>query len=130
MEIATDNTEAEGARMKTLSSRMTTKVAKWLFLRIMLFSAILLKLTCNFSKTRTWMSAEDATQRQENLHRSLGVANHYTASRDSANGSTFLHLEKEATASTENYLGGTPRGSCNNALLRKVLRRFFKGSGS
>ena len=26
--------------------------------------------------------------------------------------------------------GCTPRGSCNNTLLRRVLRRFFKGSAS
>ena len=27
-------------------------------------------------------------------------------------------------------VGRTPRGSCNNTLLRRVLRRFFKGSAS
>ena len=27
-------------------------------------------------------------------------------------------------------LGRTPRGSCNRTLLRRVLRRFFKGSAS
>ena len=25
-------------------------------------------------------------------------------------------------------LGRTPRGSCNRTLLRRILRRFFKGS--
>ena len=27
-------------------------------------------------------------------------------------------------------LGCTPRGSCNDTLLRRVLRRFFKGSAA
>ena len=27
-------------------------------------------------------------------------------------------------------IGRTPRGSCNRTLLRRVLRRFFKGSAS
>ena len=27
-------------------------------------------------------------------------------------------------------VGCTPRGSCNRTLLRRVLRRFFKGSAS
>ena len=32
--------------------------------------------------------------------------------------------------SQRNFLGCTPRGSCNRTLLRRVLRRFFKGSAS
>ena len=28
------------------------------------------------------------------------------------------------------WVGHTPRGSCNNTLLKRVLRRFFKGGAS
>ena len=42
----------------------------------------------------------------------------------------LLNQSFGSTLLSVNRVGRTPRGSCNRTLLRRVLRRFFKGSAS
>ena len=48
--------------------------------------------------------------------------------RQGAKGTGVLAQNLSERTETFSKIGRTPRGSCNRTLLRRVLRRFFKGS--